>query len=288
MPGGQDALTDDEVAGSAAARVAAQGADLRMPGGSAAFFDVDNTMIRGASMFHLAAGLAKRKYFTGRQIWGFGVKQVRFVLSGAENLDDIASVITAALTFVEGRRADELAALGEEIFDEVMADKLITGTLAIAQAHLDAGRQVWLVTATPVEIATALARRLGLTGALGTVSEIEDGKYTGRLVGRPLHGLAKAEAVKALAAAEGLDLAACWAYSDSSNDIPMLSSVGHPVAINPEPALRSHARESGWDIKDFRRRAQFKRAAVPVASTTAGAAAGLAIGYLLGKAARRP
>jgi len=259
-----------------------------MPGGSAAFFDVDNTLIRGASMFHLAAGLAKRKYFTGRQIWGFGVKQLRFVLSGQENLEDIASVVTAALSFVEGRRVDELAALGEEIFDEVMADKLITGTLAIAQAHLDAGRQVWLVTATPVEIAGALAARLGLTGALGTVSEIEDGRYTGRLVGKPLHGLAKAEAVQALAAEQGLDLAACWAYSDSANDIPMLGSVGHPVAVNPEPALRAHARQSGWDIKDFRRRAQVRRAALPAASTAAGVAAGLTVGYLLGKAARRP
>ena len=163
-----------------------------------------------------------------------------------------------------------------------------SAALAIAQAHLDAGRQVWLVTATPVEIATVLAARLGLTGALGTVSEIEDGRYTGRLVGKPLHGLAKAEAVKALAEEEGLDLAACWAYSDSSNDIPMLSSVGHPVAVNPEPALRSHARQSGWDIKDFRRREQFKRAAVPAMSTAAGVAAGMAVGYLIGKAARRP
>jgi len=288
MPDGQDVLASYRAAGEAAARAATSGMDLRMPGGSAAFFDVDNTLIRGASMFHLAAGLAKRKYFTGRQIWGFGVKQLRFVLSGSEDLEDIASVVTAALSFVEGRRVDELAALGEEIFDEVMIDKLITGTLAIAQAHLDAGRQVWLVTATPVEIATVLAARLGLTGALGTVSEIEDGRYTGRLVGKPLHGLAKAEAVKALAEEEGLDLAACWAYSDSSNDIPMLSSVGHPVAVNPEPALRSHARQSGWDIKDFRRREQFKRAAVPAMSTAAGVAAGMAVGYLIGKAARRP
>ncbi len=259
-----------------------------MPGRSAAFFDVDNTMIRGASMFHLAAGLAKRKYFTGREIWGFGVKQLRFVMSGSENLEDIASVVTAALAFVEGRRVDELAALGEEIFDEVMSDKIITGTLALAQAHLDAGRQVWLVTATPVEIATVLAARLGLTGALGTISQIEDGRYTGRLVGRPLHGVAKAEAVKALSTQQGLDLAACWAYSDSANDIPMLSCVGHPVAVNPEPALRTHARESGWQVKDFRRRAQVRRAAVPAMSTAAGAAAGLTVGYLLGRAARRP
>ena len=288
VSGGQDVLTSYRAAGAAAAQAAQLPEALLVPGGSAAFFDVDNTMIRGSSLFHLAAGLAKRKYFTGREIWGFGVKQVRFVLSGSEDLEDMASAIEAALSFVEGRSVDELAALGEEIFDEAMTDKLIAGTLAIAQAHLDAGRQVWLVTATPVEIARVLAKRLGLTGALGTVSEIEAGCYTGRLVGKPLHGLAKAEAVKALAEQEDLDLATCWAYSDSSNDIPMLSCVGHPVAVNPEANLRAHARQNGWDVKDFRRREQFKRAAVPAMSTAAGIGAGLAVGYLLGKAARRP
>ena len=288
VPSGQDVLSSYRTAGAAAARAAWLAEGLALPGGSAAFFDVDNTMMRGASLFHLAAGLARRKYFTGREIWGFAVKQVRFVLSGSEDLEDMASATEAALSFVEGRSVHELAGLGQEIFDEAMADKLIPGTLAIAQAHLDAGRQVWLVTATPVEIARVIAERLGLTGALGTVSEIADGRYTGRLVGKPLHGLAKAEAVKALAGQEGLDLAACWAYSDSSNDIPMLSCVGHPVAVNPEPNLRAHARQHGWDVKDFRRREQFRRAAVPAMSTAAGIGAGLAIGYAMGKAARRP
>lgn len=244
-------------------------------------------MMRGASLFHLAVGLAKRNYFTGRELWGFGVKQLRFVLSGSEDLEDMASATEAALSFVQGRSVDELNSLGDAIFDDVMVDKLIPGTLAIAQSHLDAGQEVWLVTATPVELATVIASKLGLTGALGTVSESKDGIYTGRLVGKPLHGLAKAEAVKALAQREGLDLTACWAYSDSANDIPMLTAVGHPVAVNPEPALRAHAKQNGWEIKDFRRREQFKRAAWPAVSGAAGLAAGLAVGYAVGRVARR-
>lgn len=274
MPGAPDAAVDP-AAGSATAD------------GSAAFFDVDNTLLRGSSLFHLAAGLAKRRYFTAREVWGFTVKQARFVLSGAENLDDVASVTAAALTFVEGRSVSELNALGEEIFEDALLDKLIPRTLAIAQAHLDAGRQVWLVTATPQEVATRIAAKLGLTGALGTVSEIADGVYTGRLVGAPLHGAAKAAAVRGLADQEHLDLAACWAYSDSSNDIPMLSAVGHPVAVNPDATLRAHARQHGWDIKDFRRREQVRQAAVPALSGAAGIAAGLAIGYAMGRVGRR-
>ena len=129
----------------------------------------------------------------------------------------------SAMSIVQGHRVAELQSIGEEIYDEYMAERIWPGTRALAQAHLDAGQKVWLVTAAPVETATIIARRLGLTGALGTVAESVDGVYTGKLVGEPLHGPAKAEAVRALAAAEGLDLTRCAAYSDSHNDIPMLS-----------------------------------------------------------------
>ena len=264
---------------SAAAAIPGHSENLTEDATGAAFFDVDNTLMRGASSFHFAVGLARRNYFSGREIVGFGVKQVKFVLSGSEDVEDMASATEAALSFVEGRPVTELERLGEEIFDDSMVDKLIPGTLAIAQGHLDAGQQVWLVTATPVELATVIAKRLGLTGALGTVAEVRDGIYTGHLDGPPLHGLAKAEAIRAIAEREGLDLARCSAYSDSSNDIPMLSLVGNPVAVNPDSTLRAHARENDWKIRDFRRREQFKRFALPAASGAGGIAVGIAIGY---------
>jgi HAD superfamily hydrolase (TIGR01490 family) len=275
-----DVLTRYRRAGEASAAAAGPGHAVNAtddPTG-AAFFDVDNTIMRGASIFHFAVGLARRNYFSGSELLGFGIKQVKFLFSG-EDLEDMESATEAALSFVEGRRVDELARLGEEIFDDSMVDKLIPGTLAMAQGHLDAGQQVWLVTATPIELASVIARRLGLTGALGTVSEIRNGVYTGHLDGAPLHGLAKAEAIRAIAAREGLDLTRCSAYSDSSNDIPMLSLVGNPVAVNPDSALRAHARENDWKIRDFRRREQFKRVALPAAAGAGGIAVGLAIGY---------
>ena len=118
-----------------------------------------------------------------------------------------------------------------------------------------------------------IARRLGLTGALGTVAETEDGVYTGRLVGEILHGQAKAQAVRALAEREGLDLGACSAYSDSANDIPLLSLVGHPCAINPDSRLRAHAREHGWRVRDYRTGRKAVKVGVPTAAA-AGALAG--------------
>ena len=281
-------LTSYRRAGEAAAAAAEVEAALAVAPDptAAAFFDVDNTLMRGASIFHFAVGLARRRFFSVPQISDFALRQVKFVLSGSEDLEDMASATTAALAFVAGRRVTELVDLGERIFDEEMADKLIPGTLALAQGHLDGGQRVWLVTATPVELATIIAKHLGLTGALGTVAEVRNGVYTGRLVGAPLHGVAKAEAVRAIDEREGLLLERCSAYSDSANDIPMLSLVGHPVAVNPDPLLRSHARANDWPIRDYRRRAKVRSAAMPAAIAGAGIAVGMAAGYVVGRAIR--
>ncbi|MGA8995491.1 MAG: HAD-IB family hydrolase, partial [Nocardioidaceae bacterium] len=218
----------------------------------AAFFDVDNTVMQGASLFHLARGLHKRHFFTTREILAAAWKQAYFRLVGVEDPEHVADARAAALAFIKGHRVSELEALGEEIFEEAMAHRIWPGTRALAQLHLDQGQRVWLVTAAPVEIARIIARRLGLTGALGTVSAAVDGVYTGELVGDLLHGPAKAEAVTALAAREGLDLSRCSAYSDSYNDLPMLTLVGDPCVVNPDARLREHARRHGWRVRDYR------------------------------------
>lgn len=249
---------------------------------AAAFFDVDNTMMRGASIYHFARGLASRGLFTTKDLVRFAVGQAVFRIRGDENPDHIAKAKETALAFVAGSKVEEIVRLGEEIYDEVMADRIWAGTRALAQSHLDAGRRVWLVTATPVELARVIAQRLGLTGALGTVAETRDGAYTGRLVGDLLHGPAKAEAVRALARLEGLDLSRCSAYSDSANDLPLLSLVGHATAINPDAELRERARENGWQIRDFRTGRKATMIGLPIA-----AGAGAIVGGVAAAAALR-
>ncbi len=239
----------------------------------AGFFDVDNTMLQGASVYYLARGLAARTSFTAKDLVRFGMKQLRFRLLAAEHGGDVSQAREQALAFVAGRPVDQLRQLAEEIFDELMAERIWAGTHALARMHLDAGQRVWLVTAAPVEVGLVIAQRLGLTGAMGTVAEIADGVYTGRLVGGLMHGPAKAAAIADLAGKEGLDLARCAAYSDSINDVPMLSSVGRPVAVNPDSALRRVARERGWEVRDFRTGRKAARVAVP-AALGAGALAG--------------
>jgi HAD superfamily hydrolase (TIGR01490 family) len=254
--------------------------------GAAAFFDVDNTMMRGASIYYLARGLAARKYFTTGDLLRFGLKQLRFRVMASEHAGDVSSARDAALAFVADWRVDDLERLSEEIFDELMAERIWSGTRALAQLHLDAGQRVWLVTAAPVELGRVMAQRLGLTGAVGTVAEVCDGRYTGRLVGDLMHGPAKADAINGLATMEGLDLARCAAYSDSINDIPMLSAVGHAVAVNPDAALRAEARRRGWEIRDFRTGRKAAKVAVPAAMGTAMAAGALVAGVALARRRR--
>ncbi len=232
---------------------------------AAAFFDVDNTLVQGSSLVHFARGLAARKYFTYGDLARFGYAQAKFQLTGKENSDDVAAGRRKALAFIEGRSTADLVAVGEEIYDEIIADKIWSGTRALAQMHLDAGQQVWLVTATPYELAATIAHKLGLTGALGTIAESVDGVFTGRLVGEILHGAGKAHAVRSLAIREGLNLRRCTAYSDSFNDVPMLSLVGTAVAINPDASLRDLARQRGWEIRDFRTARKAARIGVPSA-----------------------
>jgi HAD superfamily hydrolase (TIGR01490 family) len=271
------------LAGEASAAAAEVETALSTPADptAAAFFDVDNTVMQGASIFHLARGLHRRQFFTTREIVGAAWKQAYFRVVGVEDPEHVAGARNSALGFIEGHTVAELEELGEEIFDEAMAHRIWPGTRALAQLHLDQGQRVWLVTAAPVEIAQIIARRLGLTGAMGTVAEHVDGVYTGRLVGDLLHGPAKAEAVRAIAEREDLDLSRCSAYSDSFNDLPMLSLVGDACAINPDARLRAHARAEGWRIRDYRTGRKAARTGLVIGATAGAVSGAVAAGVAL-------
>jgi HAD superfamily hydrolase (TIGR01490 family) len=270
--GAIDEETRAHVAGAASAAAAeVTGPPAVQPDPTAAaFFDVDNTMMMGASLFWFARGLAARKYFSTRDMAGFVWQQAKFRIAGNEGSpDDVHAIRENALAFVADRPVSEIVQASEEIYDELMADRIWSGTRLLAQKHLDAGQRVWLVTATPVELASIIAHRLGLTGALGTVAEVKDGRYTGRLVGEMMHGEAKAEAVRALAEREGLDLSRCTAYSDSANDLPMLTLCGTAVAVNPDTELRAVARSRGWTVRDFRTGRKAAKIGVPTVAAAA-------------------
>ena len=216
-----------------------------------AFFDVDNTLMRGTSLFQLGREAWAKHVIRFRDVALFAWHQRRFIQVG-ENDEHLATSRERALGLVGGHTQAEILELAESIWEHRIKPRLYPETVDLTQEHVAKGHEVWLVSATPWEIGDLIARRLGLTGALGTRIQVEDGVYTGELIGHVLHNERKAEAVRELAQASGADLADSWAYSDSRNDIPLLELVGHPVVVNPDVILAHHAQQQGWPVLRLR------------------------------------
>ncbi|MGI9131922.1 MAG: HAD family hydrolase [Candidatus Nanopelagicaceae bacterium] len=229
-----------------------------------AFFDVDNTIIRGSTIFFLGRGMYQRGFFSKRDISAFVLANLRYRLTGTEKPEEIEKFQNAATDFIGGHNVKEIEAIGSEIYDEFVSPALWQGTIDIANKHLADSVEVWLVTAAPQDMAVLIANRLGFTGALGTKAEIINGVYTGKMNGLLLHGNQKAIAIKELANAQGIDLKNSYAYSDSHNDFPLLTAVGNPAAINPDTLLQIRAIRENWPIYDFRRGRAIKAAFGPL------------------------
>ncbi|MEY4981001.1 MAG: hypothetical protein RL174_339 [Actinomycetota bacterium] len=219
----------------------------------AAFFDVDNTILRGSSSFHFGKAAFKAGFFKRQDLWRFAWEQFRFISRG-ETAKGLNYIKDRALGLIAGHRAKELADLTEHCYSEFIKPKLWPETVRLARQHIADGREVWLVTATPQEIANVIAKQLGLTGGLGTIVEQKDGVLTGQLVGEALHGKHKRRAIKALAKERNISLRKSYAYSDSVNDLPMLTAVGNAIAVNPDKQLKVYAKAAGWKILDFKKR----------------------------------
>ena len=237
---------------------------MALIGKRAAFFDVDNTLIRGSTIYFLGRGMYQRGYFTKKDISRFVLANLRFRLTGKENKEEIARFQNSATDFIGGHNVKDIEAIAQEIYDEYVSPAMWQGTIDIAQKLCQEGVEVYLVTAAPEDMATLIAKRLGLNGALGSRAEIKDGFYTGQMNGPLLHGKEKAIAVTELAAKKGIDLKDCLAFSDSNNDLPLLQCVGHPSAINPDALLGLRAMAEGWPIHDFRRARFIGRAISPI------------------------
>jgi HAD superfamily hydrolase (TIGR01490 family) len=223
------------------------------PKKAAAFFDVDNTILRGSSSFLFGKSAFERKFFSRKDFWRFAWHQFRFIWRG-ENNNVLATLKDRALSLVAGHRAKDLKDLVDEVYEKHIRLKLWPETVRLAKDHIAEGREVWLVTAAPQELGDVIAKRLGLTGAIGTKVERKNGILTGQLVGKPIHGPTKRVAIKELAKTRNLSLKKSYAYSDSHNDLPMLTAVGHPVAVNPDKILTRYAKAADWPIYDFKKR----------------------------------
>ena len=215
----------------------------------AGFFDLDRTLLRRSSALALAPAFRARGVISRRQVAKSALWQLLFVLRGA-SAEAVRSAAEDAMVLLKGLPVADLRELVAEAMEPVLRPLVYAEPLRLVQRHRERGERVYVVSATLQEIVEHIAVDLGFDGAVGSTCEIVDGTYTGRSL-RPAHGERKAAAVYELASAEGTDLGASTAYSDSHTDVPFLEAVGHPVAVNPDRGLRRTARARGWPILEF-------------------------------------
>lgn len=217
---------------------------------TAAFFDLDGTLIPGSANIPLAKAAFRRGFVTPRELARDLRNGLSFLLQGATD-ERSAEVRDRILRAVAGHRAAEVEALGDD-FLTALIGSLRPAMRDVLDEHRRAGHERIVLSASPTEIVSRFAREAGLDHGRGTAAERDaEGVYTGRLAGPFCYREGKADVMSELARERGYDLAASYAYSDSVSDLPMLRAVGHPVAVNPEPELREVAKTSGWPVLEI-------------------------------------
>jgi len=212
---------------------------------AAAFFDLDRTLMAGSSGIFFARAAFATGMISRSRLARDAYENLRFRLRGST--DDRADQVRRRVgEMIAGVPVRDMQRLSPRVLAGVLP-RLYPQMLARAYAHQDAGRLVYIVTAASQEMADLLAHVLAFDGGIGSRSEVLDGRYTGRAAGPFNYREGKVLSLRELAAREGIDLAASYAYSDSESDLPMLRVVGHPVVVNPDQDLRRIAAAEGWE-----------------------------------------
>jgi HAD superfamily hydrolase (TIGR01490 family) len=246
---------------------------------TAAFFDLDRTLIAGASAFSVGIEAWRQGLASNGDIAKWAGAALSFLLMGDKGDSASEAVRSDFLTQIAGAPEPAIDSLGAATLPRLTGRVRPESRKLIAMHH-DARRDTYIVSASPDRIVAPLAASLGMTGAIGTRGEVIDGVYTGNLDGPFVYGAGKVVAITKLAAERGYDLELCYAYSDSISDLPMLESVGHPVAVNPDSELQAIAHERGWPIVIFARKTKRVLALGSAGMISASAAT---VGYVLGR-----
>ena len=235
----------------------------------AAFFDLDKTVLARSS------GLAFTRHFyrgglIGRaDVLRSAYTQFVFSLAGADEkqTENMRRYLSQLVT---GWDVDTVKRIVAETLEQVIDPIVHAEAVELIEQHKAQGHDIVIISASGTEVVEPIGQRLGADVTVGTNMETHDGKYTGS-ISHYAHGAAKAEAMRRLAAEHGYDLSECFAYSDSSTDIPMLEAVGHPHAVNPDSTLRKLAQSRDWPILEFKRPVAMPRR-IPKVDAKAGAA----------------
>jgi HAD superfamily hydrolase (TIGR01490 family) len=249
----------------------------------AAFFDLDKTIIARSSALAFGRPFLHGGLITRRAVLRSAFVQFMFALSGADE-DQMQKMRDHVTSMCTGWDVAQVQEIVRETLHEIIDPLVYDEAVALIEQHRANGQDIVIVSASGEEVAGPIGMMLGADHVIATRMVTLEGVYTGE-IDFYAYGPNKAEAIKSLAESEGYDLSESYAYSDSSTDIPMLESVGHPTAVNPDRALRKLATERGWPIVAFSLavplRQRLRPAAPAITAATIGtAAAGAALGIL--------
>ncbi len=217
----------------------------------AAFFDLDKTVIAKASMVAFSRPLHRAGMLTRRLMLRAAWGQLIYAQVGASP-EKLEKLRESVLRLTTGWDQAQISEIVRDTLGDIIEPIVYDEALDRIRAHQRWGHKVFIVSASPEEVVAPIAQLLGADEAIATRAELDEhGRYSGRTE-RYVYAEEKVVAMQEVAERDGLDLDHCWAYSDSATDVPMLSAVGHPVAVNPDRELAKAARERGWLVEHFR------------------------------------
>jgi HAD superfamily hydrolase (TIGR01490 family) len=250
----------------------------------AAFFDLDKTIIAGSSSLAFGKPLYRAGFLRKGHLLRLGIGQFTYMLFGADE-DALERARDEMLDLVSGWHKAEIDAIVAQTLDEVIEPLVFAEALFLIDEHMRAGRKVYVVSASPEEFVTPIAKMVGIDNVIATRIRTDGlGRYVPELE-RYVMGPGKADAMVEVAEQDGIDLDGSYAYTDSFTDMPMLEAVGNPVVVNPEKELREAALENEWPILEFQRpvslqprvQAPPKRVWIPVAAGATAVAVAVAV-----------
>ena len=249
---------------------------------AAAFFDLDKTVIARSSTLVMGRPLYRDGLISPVTVLRSMYAQAVYQLAGADHAR-MEQMRAAALEMTLGWEAERVRAVAREAVEQVIAPLVYAEAMELIAMHRARGEDVWLVTSSGEEVVEPFAEHLGVGDWIATRSGVDDdGRYDGTLEFYA-YGRAKATALRQVAEVRGYDLTACSAYSDSVTDLPMLSVVGNPVAVNPDRELRAAATALDWEVRDFGSPVSL-RSRLPEVETPDPGALALGLGLLAGAA----
>jgi HAD superfamily hydrolase (TIGR01490 family) len=214
-----------------------------------AIFDLDNTLLAGDSDHAWGEFLVERGLVDGA--W-YKAQNDAFYAAYCRGELDIVAYSEFVFAVLARETADTLAGWHRQFMAEKVGCMILPKGRELLAKHREAGHRLLIITATNRFITAPIAAELGVADLIATEPEVRDGRYTGKVSGVPCYQHGKIARLQQWLADTGEDLAGAWFYSDSRNDIPLLEHVDHPVAVDPDEALRAHAASNGWAVLSLR------------------------------------